>query len=432
LIARFSLYGFLKNQQYYDPFLLLAFREMGVSYTSYGLLIAFRELIVNVLEIPSGAVADVLGRRKCMIVSFMSYIASFLLFGLAGHKASTSTAHPGIVLPALFVAMFCFAVGDAFRSGTHKAMIFTWLRIHGRTDERTRVYGYTRSWSKIGSAVSVLLACIFVFVADSFYTVFFFAAIPYAIGIINFLGYPKELDGDANRDGGIREVTAHLRDSCRAAVTRPYLRRLLLESMGFEGFFKAAKDYLQPILQAAALLVTARLVSGVALSDVQKSVILVGPVFCALYIMSAVASRKAHVLVDHHGHEDASARWIWGGSLAAVLCLTPAMYFGVHALMIAGFAALYILQNLWRPILMSRIYAHSDEGQGATVLSVESQAKSLATMLMAPLLGLAIDAVARHDLVGRAGGEFWPIGILGIVIAGCFLLTAKQQGEESG
>ena len=145
MLFRFSLYGFLKNQRYFEPFLVLALLEKGLGFFEIGLLIGFRELTVNVLEIPSGAVADVWGRRRSMIVSFSAYIVSFLALGWGTH------------LGFLFLAMFFFAIGDAFRTGTHKAMIFQWLRLEGRLDERTRVYGFTRSWSKLGSAVSVLL-----------------------------------------------------------------------------------------------------------------------------------------------------------------------------------------------------------------------------------------------------------------------------------
>ena len=90
--------------------------------------------------------------------------------------------------------MAFFAVGDAFRTGTHKALIFTWLRLRGREDERTKVYGYTRSWSKIGSAVSVIIACVIVGATSNFVYVFFLSIIPYILNIINFLGYPKEID----------------------------------------------------------------------------------------------------------------------------------------------------------------------------------------------------------------------------------------------
>ena len=49
---RFSLYGFLKNQRYFEPFLFLAFLEKGLDFTDIGLLIAVRELTTNLLEIP--------------------------------------------------------------------------------------------------------------------------------------------------------------------------------------------------------------------------------------------------------------------------------------------------------------------------------------------------------------------------------------------
>ena len=119
MIFRFSLYGFLKNQRYFEPFLILAFIQMGLSFLEIGLLIAFRELCVTVLEIPSGSIADLYGRRRALLLSFGAYIVGFVTFGFADQFA------------VLFGAMFFIAVGDAFRTGTHKAMIFTWLRLEG-------------------------------------------------------------------------------------------------------------------------------------------------------------------------------------------------------------------------------------------------------------------------------------------------------------
>ena len=45
MLFRFSLYGFLKNQRYYDAFLILAFREKGLTFFQIGLLIGFREVL---------------------------------------------------------------------------------------------------------------------------------------------------------------------------------------------------------------------------------------------------------------------------------------------------------------------------------------------------------------------------------------------------
>ncbi len=426
MLKRFSLYGFLKNQQYYEPFILLAFLQMGLSYMLIGLLIAFRELMVNIMEIPSGAVADVWGRRKSMIVSFLAYIVHFTVIGSAGVAAINGRISFKLLLVLLFLSMFFYAVGDAFRTGTHKAMIFTWLRIQGRTGETTAVYGYTRSWSKIGSAVSVILACFFVYYTRNYVYIFFFSIIPYTLNVINFTGYPKELDGEGTGNLSPGQVLKHLRESLVVAIRKASLRRLILESMGFEGFFKSIKDYLQPILKQAALPVIALLFSGIAMTREQQSVILIGPVYFLLFILSAVASRKSHKLVKKTGSEDSAARFSWLIMLLIMALLVPAMYFGMYWVMIAGFVALYILQNLWRPVLISRFDACSNEAQGATMLSIESQAKSVAMMLIAPLMGAAVDYVKNKQI---GGSEFWPVAIAGMVLSGMFFITAVRSGK---
>lgn len=423
MLRRFSLYGFLKNQQYYDYFLLLAFRQMGLSFFLIGVLIAFREIMINIMEIPTGAIADLSGKRKCMILSFVAYIISFATFGLSGMAAMDGRLAQNILMLLLFLAMFFFAIGDAFRTGTHKAMIFMWLHIQGRTAERTKIYGYTRSWSKIGSAVSVILACFFVFSTSNFIYVFFFSIIPYILNIINFLGYPEEVDGKIGEKASIGDMLKHLKDTLSVLVKQASLRRIILESMGFEGFFKASKDYLQPILKAAALPLTAVLFAGIQLTDEQKSVVLIGPVFFVLFVLSAMASRNAYRLVSKPGQEDKTAHHLWGMSVVIFLGLLPAMYWGIYWIMIAGFVVLYVIQNLWRPVLISRFDAHSDKEKGATILSIESQAKSLSTMIIAPPLGFAIDLARNH---GIGASAFWPVGVLGVLISLGFFLTARS------
>jgi MFS family permease len=424
MIGRFSLYGFLKNQQYYDYFLILAFRQMGLSFFAIGILVAFREIMINLMEIPTGGVADLCGRRGSMIFSFLSYIISFVIFGSSGIAATEFGLSTSVLISLLFLAMFFFAIGDAFRTGTHKALIFTWLSNQGRTDEVTKVYGYTRSWSKIGSAVSVIVACVIVFETSNFITVFFFAIIPYILNIINFLGYPKEIDCKIEEKTTLRDIADHLKAILVTSVKQSGLRRLILESMGFEGFFKASKDYLQPILMAAAIPLTATLFANSQLSNEQKSVVLIGPVFFILFILSALASRNAYRLVSKAGHEDQTAKWLWGVAVLIFLVLLPAMFYETHWIMITGFVVLYVIQNFWRPVLISRFYAHSDEAKGATVLSIESQAKSLSTMMLAPVLGLAIDLVRGR---GIGGSAFWPVAALGFLIAVAFFLTAAVK-----
>ena len=72
MIARFCLYGFLKNQRYFAPFWILAFLDKGLSFATIGVLIGFRQICVTFCEVPTGALADVLGRRWAMILSHLA------------------------------------------------------------------------------------------------------------------------------------------------------------------------------------------------------------------------------------------------------------------------------------------------------------------------------------------------------------------------
>jgi len=409
MLFRFCLYGFLKNQQYYDAFIILAFRERGLSFTGIGLLVAFREVCINIMEIPTGAIADVCGRRRSMLLSFLSYCISFIIFGLSQR------------LWMFFAAMFFFAIGEAFRTGTHKALIFDWLEHQNRSHERTRVYGLTRSWSKIGSAVSVVLAAIAVFSTQSFSAIFFFCLIPYTMNIINLLTYPSYLDGLRHNKASIRRVLQTLLSALVDSIRSRKMRGLFAESMSFEGLYKAAKDYLQPALRAAAI----SLPLFLTYNDTQRSAILVGAVYCVLHLLSSFASRHSHTLMTWAGSEERGATGLWWQYLASFLLLSVGVVGGAKALVIAMFVVLAFLQNFWRPIMVSRIAHQTKTSQMATVLSAQSQSKALFAAIIAPFLGIAVDKASNVSKELR----LFPVAAMGVIV--CILMIASRRRGKS-
>ena len=413
MIFRFSLYGFLKNQRYFEPFLFLAFLEKGLNFTDIGLLIAVRELTTNLLEIPSGAVADVISRRFSMILSFVAYIVAFGTFAYATD------------MNFLYIGMVLFGIGEAFRSGTHKAMIFDWLSSQNREDERVKIYGYTRSWSKYGSAFSVGLAAPIVLFSDSYEWIFLAAIIPYALNIVNFLGYPKDLDG-VDSVATIAEVVRHTSRTVSDSVRRPRLRRLFFESMGFDGVFAATKDYLQPVLAVLALTLAVSWISSEDWSETQRAALLVGPVYFVIHLLSGLASRQSHIVSDWAGNEDRAARWLWGISILVFTGLTISGFTGLLFGVVVAFVALNVLHNIWRPVLISRFDARGSAIQGASLLSVESQARRVATMIMAPILGYLVDSAIAADSVN----PWWPVGALGLVCSILFFVRSTMDSDS--
>ncbi|MCK5685785.1 MFS transporter, partial [bacterium] len=112
---KFSLYGFLKNQKFFEPFFLLFMINQGFSFFEIGFLLAYREVLINLFEVPSGAIADLFGRRKAMMFSFLNYIVSFVIFYFSRTYFN------------FYIALLFFAAGEAFRTGTHKAIIADYL-----------------------------------------------------------------------------------------------------------------------------------------------------------------------------------------------------------------------------------------------------------------------------------------------------------------
>ena len=405
MIRRFCLYGFLKNQRYFEPFIILAFLEKGLTFLDIGWLVGFREISILVLEIPSGALADVFGRRRSMIFSFVSYIISFVLFALASSMS------------LLMFAMFFFAVGDAFRTGTHKAMIFEWLRLENRLDERTKVYGFTRSWSKYGSAISSLVAGALVMVSGTFTVIFWLSIVPYLLNLVNFLGYPKTLEGKQNTDASLGKAISMTGRAFRESMTRSGLRGLLVESMMLEGVFKVTSGYLQPVLKSLALGLP---FFAVGMAPDQRSAMLIGAVYFIYFLVMGFASQRAHHWADRLGGEEPLTRLMWVLNLVIFLLLGQFTLMGITGMVVVAFIALGMVQNTFRPAQISRFNRESSPEMAATILSIESQSKSLAAAIMAPVLGWTVDRGVAGMTTNVTG--FWPIAALGAGVSAAVLV----------
>jgi len=410
MIFRFSLYGFLKNQRYFEPFMMLFLLDQGHSFASVGFLIGFRELCINATNIPAGAIADLYGRRRCMLVSYLAYMIAFLCFGLCPNQ-----------LRYLFIAVFFFGIGEAFREGTHKSMIFTWLRLNGRMDEKTKVYGYTRSWSKIGSAVSIPIATGIAYFTNNLNTLFLAALLPYSIGFISLCTYPKELDGQPVGEANIKRVFIHMWQTLRDSVKLAGLRRLMVESMGFEGFFDVIKDYVQPMIKIMVL----GLPFFLTLGNDKRGTLLIGAVYIVFHLGSAWSSRQAHLLCQRFGGEEPASRFLWGCASLIYLVMLLSLAKEYYPLVILLFSFLFVMQSAWRPLIISRFDAYSPETHGTSILSVESQSQTFAKMFLAPALGFTVDLVARTGW-GHSG-KFWPIAAVGVLISTYMVLSARQN-----
>ena len=397
--AKFSAYGFLKDLRFFDPFLVLFFLAKGMTYFEIGSLYAIREISVNILEIPTGVIADSMGRRRAMISSFIAYLISFAIF----YFGSSFSLFAG--------AMVVFAFGDAFRTGTHKAMILTYLKLNGLERFKTDYYGHTRGWSQTGAAVSSLVAAVIVFYSGNYSSIFLFSTIPYAADLVLMMTYPKELDGNVVKlsttaiKGQFNLIWHGLSDVVRSPTG---LRTVMSVSI-YGGFYKATKDFLQPLI--AALAISLPLLTRY--SEQQRESVFIGILYSALFILTAIASRSADRMAKKFKNPVLAMDLELLTGLIAGIAIGAFYLFGLTIPAVLLFFSIYIIHNMRKPVGIAAISEVASEEVLATILSVESQIESLSAALLAFILGsvatLAGDSVAVGILVISGGLVLlWP------------------------
>jgi len=404
MFFRFCAYGFLKNLRFFEPFLILFLRDANLSYLSIGLLFSIRDISTNVMEIPSGFVADGFGRRMAMVLAFAAYVVAFVLFYI------------GTGFWSFAVAMVLFAVGEAFRTGTHKALILAHLEQTGRLDIKASYYGRTRSASQLGSAVNALVAAALVLLSGGYRYVFLAAIVPYVLDLINLATYPKRLDRVVQRESrGVWEQLGETWKEFAQVMRRPAALRALVNSSGFDGFYKACKDYLQPVLESLALTLPVLL----WMASEQRSAIVIGVVFSLIYLLTSLASRNAGRVGDLLGGTKRAVGITFFLGAGLVAAAGVALKCDWLLLSVVAYLLLYVVFNIRRPLNVAYFSDQIDSRVMAAGLSVESQATTLLTALVGPLFGAAADAVG-------VGGALTGLGVV-MGMVGLLLFGAKGR-----
>lgn len=403
---KFCAYGFLKNLRFFEAFLLLFFLESELSFFQIGWLYAIREVSRNIFEVPAGFIADSIGRKKTMVTSFSVYILAFLLF------------YYSVSFWIFGAAMLMMAVGDAFRSGTHKAMIFDYLKAKGWAEQKVIYYGHTRSWSQTGSAISALIAAGIVFLGDEFRIIFLFSIVPYILDLINLATYPNFLNGNVTETRTLHLSAKFKRTWQEFQYT--FKNTTVLKAIGnqafYTGFYKSLKDYIQAMLQTLAI--ASPFLIGLA--DKKRTSLLIGIFYFGMFLLNAFSSRSSGKFLSLFPSQQKALNVTFVSGIGLAFA-SGIFYLKEHiALAVLCFAGIYIVENLRKPIGISFVAENIPSGVMASVLSVESQAHSLTAAILAPLAGWLTDEIG-------IGYALLSICILAILLSPFLFLRSAQK-----
>ncbi len=371
---KFCTYGFLRNLRFFDAFFILFLLEKGLNYTEIGILYAVREIIINIFEIPSGLIADTYGRKSSLMASFILYIVSFLVFYLSND------------FYLFLIAFALFGIGDAFRTGTHKGIIMTYLEQNNWSNQKINYYGHTRSWSQRGAAVSSLAAGLIVFYSGNYQNIFLYSIIPYILNLLLIMSYPDELNHSLKQRKVVKRLgMTEILKSFFKNVKQTNVLRIINMTAIHSAYLKAVKDYIQPLMVNVAALMPIML----NLEVDRKNGIVIGLLYFFIYIMTSFASKFASK-VTTKSKKNISYITLLYGFTCGITCGIFYIY-ELWVISLIAFVGIYIIENIRKPILTGFIADNVENEVLVSVISMGSLLKTIMTAIIALTFGMLAD-----------------------------------------
>lgn len=148
-ITKFYIFSFILGihtvRAVYIPFMM---DWGGLSFLQIMILQSYFTAMILLLEIPSGAIADFLGRKVGLCLSAVSISAA----------AFTYSIIPNFYL--FFLAETLWAFGASLMSGTNQAFIYFSLKSYGEENKLSAIFGRSRTFNLIALTISAPIGSI--------------------------------------------------------------------------------------------------------------------------------------------------------------------------------------------------------------------------------------------------------------------------------
>lgn len=172
LICQFT-FSFLFTAPIWYVFYLLR----NVTEAEISIIVTVQYLSQMAWELPSGALADILGRKNILLIAFfLSFVAYFLMPFVWGF------------IPFLLLSIIS-SIGDSFRSGSEEALIYDSYLEDNREKDIDKIYLYSNNIYQVGLILGAIFGG-YMYIQNPSYP-FFGYALSVFIGFIAILFYKE-------------------------------------------------------------------------------------------------------------------------------------------------------------------------------------------------------------------------------------------------
>lgn len=360
-VTKVALIQFFSTLYFYLPILTIYYQQRGLNFIQINSLWGIITGTIFIAEVPTGVIADKIGRKKSIIIALILQLIGEVLF-----LFSQNYLH--------FILISVIAgLGFAFQSGCTQALVFDSLKEENNDDTMKQAMGKIGAYYQIGSVVGALASSIIIAQLTQFRIVlaiiFTIISVGIALSISFSLKEPK-LEYKHEEKSPLKLMS----EAMNLIRNNASFKRIILLGVFTTPFVGYLRSLHPPYFQ----------LSGIA-------PVWLGITLAIGGILGAFASRYSYKMEDIFGVKK-------GMFIATIL---PALFYFLMAFFLHPiFAILFFilnfgLMNIQEPLFSDYYNRHIKSDSRATTLS----AINMISSIYIALIGLVIGWVADYSIL---------------------------------
>lgn len=350
----YYLYTVFSNLLILGPIIIIYYEAKGLSFTQIMLLGSISSICVVLFEVPTGAVADKIGRKLSLIIG-----AALWGVSLGIYVFSRS-------FYAFGFAEVVFALGGTFMSGADTALLYDSLKANGMEREIQRIEGRAKSYCFYAQAIGSVAAGFFYKInieLPMIVSIFFML-----VTMLVSMGFKEPPIEDKKGKYG-ESYLKQIADSGRYILGHEKVKAIMFYSMVFYIFYRGGFFLFQPYFK-----------------EVNIPVEYYGVIFFLFNIVAGITSRNCYRIME----KTKGKTLMFLSSLMIISFLA----LGITKIWI-GFIAIFLQQmarGIYGPATTKYINKNIPSDKRATILSFFSLLTNLAGAAAFPLFGILKDS----------------------------------------
>jgi MFS family permease len=150
-LRSFIIFRLFYSARFYYPVFTVLFLDYGLTLEQFAILNIVWALTIVLAEVPSGALADIVGRKRLVVFAAIMMVLELGLIVFSPIGASP------LLFPLFLANRICSGLSEAAASGADEALAYDSLKALGREDDWSRILQRTTQVVSIGFFITMIL-----------------------------------------------------------------------------------------------------------------------------------------------------------------------------------------------------------------------------------------------------------------------------------